>query len=100
MGRIKIILILILKRALTSNEIRLSSSSTRIWDNLFTRSALLWRWLGVFPTIGARISATHLTVPYMIEPRQATMGLRGLGGLCTFGKPHNLGGSVAVGYTL
>ena len=40
-----------------------------------------------FPTIGARISATHLAVPYMIEPRQATMGLRGQGGLCTFGKP-------------
>ena len=33
------------------------------------------------------ISATHLAVPYMIEPRQATMGLIGQGGLCTFGKP-------------
>ena len=38
-------------------------------------------------TIGARISATQLAVPYMIEPSQATMGPRGQGGLCTFGKP-------------
>ena len=34
----------LVKRALTSNEIRLSSSSTRICDNLITRSALFWRW--------------------------------------------------------
>ena len=84
------------KKALVSNNVIMSPSSSFTFWMCSTKCWMFLRWCGDWPTKGRMMLASSLVTPYVMDPLLDTMGLRGVSTLY-FGKVIRFRGNCTDG---